>query len=649
MPFNAGDHPRLLFSAAELPALRAGAASGLKAEVLVRLRQRCSELMDPGHPDVLDWRTRARDIWRSRKGIFPIVSGLDTLAAGYAFTGDPAIGDYARDVVMTIIEQKLADIPSRSWGAATQGWRRGAGHDKGNLSRAMAWVYDFCYDRFTPAQRARFADFARVCMILNRSTWREDWWQIANNRGSRGILASSWLAMALEGDAELPDAPRAMVDCELAVEHYLFLAHDAAGAPFEGPGYAGCLAYMAATAEALRRRGGPNLLTNNRFERMPEYLAYELLPWGGAANNWNDCDEANGSIAGSLPLMGTARAPLLPWLARQLDLHPERGAAHMEGQHLLYFLLWWKDDQPLRTPADLGFPPARLFPGRGIASMRTGWGAEDWLLSFFCGPQQYKCHRQGDFNHLSLYALGERFLVDAGYGGASRTANVEQTLNRWFGETDAHNTVTLDGGAQRGTALTRGWPEGEMIEFRHGDDFDAALGDASSTCGPDHRVRRALRRVVLVRAGPAQYVAVVDVHEKDGSPFRAEAHWHTDPDNRIDAEGRRFVIQGRRNRCIGEVLYPTDAAVTVGEHCGRPQVRVISEGGVVESVTILCPRRPGEVRPRFAAVREGEGRFRIECELDGARSVLSCAAAVEGPLRRAAATELRVGGKAASG
>ena len=641
MPFTAGEHPRLLFSAAELAALRADTATGVKAAVMARLRTRCAELLDPAHADYLDWRERKREIWRTRKGIFPVVSGLETLATGYAFTGDGAIGDYARDVAMTIIEEKLADVASKSWGLTTQGWRRGVGHDKGKFSQAMACVYDFCYDRFTAPQRARFADFARTCMILNRETWREDWWQIANNRGSRGILGASWLAMALDGEAELPDAPKVMADCVWALEHYLFLAHDVSGAPFEGPGYAGSISFMAATAAALRRWGGPDLLTNTRFERFPEYLAYEVLPWGGAANNWNDCDEVNGSVAGSLALMGTPRGRLVPWLARQYDLHPTRDVGKMEGQMFLNFLLWWKEDAAVRTPAELGYPTARHFAGRGIASMRTGWGAEDWLLSHYCGPQQYKCHRQGDFNHISLYALGERFLIDAGYGGATRMTNIEGAISRWFGETDVHNCVMLDGGQQRGSAITRGWPEGEMIEFRHGEDFTTTLGDASATCGPDHRVLRALRRVVFVRRGPAPYIAVVDVNEKDGSPFRAEAHWHTDPGNRVEMSGRRFVIQGRRNRCDAEVLYPPDAQMSLGDSYTRPQVRVISDGKVVETVTIFCPRRAGEKSPAFTAEREGEGRFKITCELEGKRSVLRCGAVVEGVERKGAETTLK--------
>ena len=107
---------------------------------------------------------------------------------------------------------------------------------------------------------------------------------------------------------------------------------------------------------------------------------YELLPGGGSMNNLNDCSSPCGTVAVSLPLADTGRAPILPWLARQLDLHPSRlewlesDAADEDiprGDTLLAFLLWWDDDAPVKTPQELGYPLSRFFSGRGIVSMRT--------------------------------------------------------------------------------------------------------------------------------------------------------------------------------------------------------------------------------------------------------------------------------------
>ena len=282
----------------------------------------------------------------------------------------------------------------------------------------MAWLYDCCYDRFTPEQRRRVAAYAREFVALADEWRRVDWAQIGNNRGVRGILGSTWLYLALEGEADLPDLEERLAEGVRAVETYLFQAYDAAGASFEGPGYAESLPYLATTALALHRRGLPDLLTNDRFERIPEYLAYELVPGAGYVNPVNDAHVPSGTVAGSLPLMGTPRGALLPWLLRQLDLHPARidtwlGERRLGqpinaplAETLLYFLLWWRDDAPVRPPDALGYPLARHFRDRGLASLRTGWGPQDWLVSHVCGRQHHAGHRQGDANHVSFYALG---------------------------------------------------------------------------------------------------------------------------------------------------------------------------------------------------------------------------------------------------
>jgi len=636
-PIPAGRHPRLLFDAGELETLREEARRGTRAKILARLEQICGWLLTPGHRNYFDFRERRSDVWRYRHGIFRVLPSLNCLATGYAFTGREDLGDAARDAVLTIIEHGLADVQSPVYGGSTRGWRHGHGHDKGKFARTLAWVYDFCYDRFAPEQRRRFAAYAKECMDLAEPIYELDMWHGANNRGARGILGNTWLYLALEGDTDLTGYEVWLRRGELAIDKYLLFAHDPQGAPNEGPGYASSsLGYMAAIAHALRRRGLPDYLKYKAFERYQHYLAYQLLPGGGSLDNLNDCRLPCGSVIGCLPLMGTDRGALVPWLGRQLDFHPEQARLWLTGEemsmdaldtrHLLHFLLWWRDDAPVRAPAELGYPRSHCFREHGIASLRTGWEADDWLVTHICGRAEHACHHQGDNNHINLYALGESFLVDAGYGQAF--AGPTQTVDRWFGLTASHNCVLLDRDNQRG------WAHGEMLDFRQADAFDTSLGDASSGVGPDHQVRRALRRVVLVHAGPAPYVAVVDANEKDGAEFEALALWHTHPENRIevDPEARRFLLRGRKHRCAGAVLWPPDAELSVGEDHGRPQLRVRTTARVAEMVTVFCPLPAGADAPRFAAERIGPGAFRIACSVGGATSTLEAAAAVRGPL-----------------
>ncbi|MBI4027073.1 MAG: heparinase II/III family protein [Verrucomicrobia bacterium] len=640
MPPRKGQHPRLLFCADELVRLRREAAVGLKARVLESLRRLCEACMTPGHPHYLDFNERKRDIWRQRAGIFPVLSSLNGLATCYAFTGDRRVGDFARDALMAIIDHGLADVASKAYGVSTTGWRHGPGHDKGKFAQTVCWIYDFCHDRFSARQCARVAAYAKEGMSLALKWYDFDQAQVTNNRGVRGILANVWYCLTFENDALLPDAEGWFLKGLVAMEKYLFLAHDEQGAPYEGPGYAGCLSFIAATAEALRRRGYPDLLTNNRFERLPEYLMYELIPGGGSVNNLNDCHTPCGSVTGSLLLMNSPCGGLLPWLATQLDLHPSRATdwlagvrslVHFQhGEHAFFFLLWWKEGLPVRDPLSLGYPLSRCFRTRGVASMRTGWGSDDWLVSHFCGRQELYCHRQGDFNHVSFYALGESFLVDAGYGDKQR--DLSKPISDWFKRTTSHNCVVINGSNQRGILAAPGWAEGAMVDFQHGAVFDASLGDASSCSGPDHRMRRALRRVVMVRQG-CPYLAIVDVNEIDGKPFTAECLWHTDCRNRIEIAGARFFIHGKVHVCFGQVLWPRNALLRAERDHARPRLRVSTTAAVTEMVAVFCPVQKGKPPPRFSCRRLSEGRFLIECRNEGGVSRLDVSAAVHLPSR----------------
>lgn len=644
MAFEKGEHPRLLVSANELEELRKRTKQGLRKKLVDRLHKFCNAYMNPNDRRYLDFREQKSEDWRIRSGIFNILPRLNALALGYAMTGNSEIGDFARDAMMAIIEDGLADVKSKAWGTKTEGWRHGAGHDKGKFSMTIALLYDFCYDRFTEEHRERFLDYAVETIKIGEESHDIDLAQIQNNRGVRGILGRTFLRLACAGDIQFDNpvlSEQRITQGLSAAETYLFLSYDSDGAPFEGPAYA--VAYNAITffAEALRRFGGPNLLANNRFERIPEYMLYELLPWGGSCNNLNDAIPGVGSIMGSIFLMGTARGELVSWLVRNLDLHQSRTTDLLEtpieqtgivdGDRFLGLFLWWDDDAPIRTPQELGYPISHCFRERGISCMRSGWEEENLLLVHFCGKQQWKCHRQGDANHIALYALGEKFLVDAGYG--IHPNDTTQPMNRWFGESDVHNCVMVDNHLQRGPHTTPGWTEGAILDFVHTPDYDTSLGDASACSGPDRRLNRCLRRVAFVREAPMPFIVVVDVVEKDGKLCQVDALWHTAHENRIETEEQGFVIYGQRNLCHGQVLYPTKIEISLADSYGRPQARASMKAAVVEMVTVFCPLRPDEAMPTFECKREGEGEFTVHCKSKIKSCSIRLSAATKRPMR----------------
>ena len=651
MPFRKGEYPRLFFSAQELPELRRRARSGLRAEMLARLAAFCNRLLDPADEIHFDYREHRKDFWRVREGRWIIEPALASLAIAYAFTGDRRYGEAARDAVMTIITDKLADHANNMPGyGVTRGWRHGGGHDKAMYARAVCHVFDMCHDFFSDAQRSAFIGHVRENMAIaaQPEIYASDARNRLNNRGARALVCCFGMyGLLLQGEEGV--APGAVEEGTLAAEAYLYGAYCQDGVNYEGPSYGGP-GVMAEFAWMLRRSGGPDLLRNSRFRKFMDWMLYELLPGDWAdVNLLNDASPDCAGVAPAILLPPGPHKAILPWLIRRLDLHPSRLAACERARPPIlpypdlihYVLLNWDDALPVRTPQELGYPLSHAFLQRGVADLRTGWERDDLLLSHFCGRQVWTLHRQSDFNHVALYALGEKFLVDEGYG----QAGVEQGQRggphyRYFGRADLHNTVLFDGQDQTGNqghATPAWWAEGRIIDWRHTPDFDTSLGDASGAYGPDHTIDKALRRVVLLR-GARPVVIVIDSMrvDADGREHDFEALWRTDAGNRIEIDDRRFRIIGRENDCIGEVLHPAAARLRVADHYNQPQLRVAHRAAELDMVTVFVPLRRGEASPEFTCEEIGDGQFRVTVADGTTRRVVTAGTRCEGPMQTAA-------------
>jgi len=643
-------HPRLLFDQQSLDTLRKNAETGIRAKALKRLLALADGCLSPQCPFYFDYKELASDMWRTRHGIFQFLPSIFALAAAYSFTGDRRYGNAAREAMMTVIDKGLADVEAVAYAVQTKGWRHGPGHDKGKYAQHIALVFDMCYDCFSDEDKAKFVQHAQESIGIAEEFARFDMDQVANNRGSRGLLGKTWLCLAVEGELGVDlEMEKICSGGKYVIDLYLYHAHAHDGAPYEGAGYAGCLHYMATLSQAIGRRGFGDQRANNRYERFLDYLMYELIPGGGGASPLNDCHDNSGSVTGSMHLMSEPRGALLPWLAQQLDLHPSRETDMFRPEltresiahafDLFLFLLWWDDEPSVKTPEELGYPLSHNFHVRGIASHRSGWDKQDTLISHFCGRQQRRCHRQGDYNHFNYYALGETFLADAGYGHARAST---KAVDRWYSFTNAHNCVTHDGEHFRSVFDNAGWAEGEILDFQQQEGFSSSLGDASGASGPNNTVRRALRRIVLVREGPVHFVAVIDVNEKDGKPFDAKTCWQTEMGNTIETGTNGFVIQGQTNQCVAQVLYPDKVEFTFQEHYDRQQARMTLRDSVVETVTIFCPVTPGYTVPTFACKRHGEGDFSITAQNDNGKTILRASAVIRQPLRQADPVQLQI-------
>lgn len=655
--FRKGEHPRLYFSGADLPALRKQAQSGVRGEILKQLVTWCEKFLDPKDSEYFDFRERRRPIWKEREARMIWEPAVHMLSFAHAFTGDKRYGETARDAIMNAIETRLSDMRCRSLNTDYLGWRRGPihQHDKGMHAWAVCHAYDLCHDGFTEAQRARVRDyiFESIRIADEPEVLRVDTQAKTNNRGMRAFVGvRGFYHLLLEEDVDMPRRDIYLTQALSAADAYLHSAFDQDGVCYEGASYANSASFVYAFARAMERSGRPGLLRQPFWEKYLASQLYELIPSGGKLNNLNDCDEMCGSVQPGMFLMNTGKGAVVPWLARNLDLHPwRREQVKADPINSLFNLmlpmwLWeWREDLPVRHPRDLGYPLSHLFPQRGIASMRTGWDQGDLLLSHKCGLEPFGQHRQSDQNHVALYALGENFLVDEGYGRPdAKDEKGKAAPPRYYSRANVHNLVLVDGKEPNPLLPLGSVAGGRIVDWLHRSQFDTSLGDATANFTMDMAVERALRRVVLVRDTPHPFAIVIDEVIVDGSgrPHDFQVLWRTAKGNRITVEGREFVIAGVKNDCRGRVLYPADGVrMPVSVHFGKDQLRATHRAATLEMVTVFVPVKRGEKGPEFTCQRQGAGMFIIHVRDGEAKHVIQAGTRREGPLATPAETVVK--------
>jgi hypothetical protein len=146
-----------------------------------------------------------------------------------------------------------------------------------------------------------------------------------------------------------------------------------------------------------------------------------------------------------------------------------------------------------QAPMATAEPPlSRIFPARGSAVLRSGWGPGDTVISLRAGPWfNHEHHDQGSFR---AAAYGEELVGEAGYADYYRDPHYPT----YFTQAPAHNTVIIDGDPfsqedydGRYWASFRNFPTIEGHVFSPGIDYLAAnLAPAYADASQVNRMRR---------------------------------------------------------------------------------------------------------------------------------------------------------------
>lgn len=569
----------------------------------------CEKCLTPGAPEYIDYRERKAEWWIRRAGGRRLPMAIEHLAAGGILL-DERYARAAVDIFRTVVEHRIVEnAGGTNYGRPYRTWRDNP-LDTGVSAAGMAIGLDLLRPRLSGDEAARFGAYLVpfVDYILENPPDPEekkpDW-----NIAAIGLVGAALLAMVLRADGTL-DEDRYRRALEMGKKRaLLFLekGHDGQGAFFEGPAYGSATVhYLSPLAFALARGGDRELVEHPGLGRLITGLLYEIIPATGKLNPLNDCgDTVNVSW---LPLVATEqKSEVAQWVWGRVQGVPGDGPVPDDvdwGDTVTRCLLFHDPSRTATSPADAGLPPVAHFANRGLVDVRSGWGEEDFFLSFLCDVFPAGGHRQADRGQFALHALGESFAIDTGYALESLDDTTEVLRLGALGE--AHNLPLINGEMQRRGQVTR---DG-LTRVEVDGPIPYVEAEAGESYGSATRFTRRLVCLPDADGSPAG-VIVADRLTFAMSEPRPMLSWllHTHADNKVQLTRDRFTIVGGRrgNCCQVQIVTPWPGRWREETFFDHPRLRYDWFWNQLLCLVALVPYRSGEKPPEIAVQGTAEG------------------------------------------
>lgn len=547
-------HPRLLFSATDVPGLRARvAAGGVPAAAWARLRERSEDHLLKVSPAVVRANVGVPLTLQGLEKPYTLQNEMPTylidLGLAYQISGDARYGRRVIDLLTA-----LGDAGWPYWQPQDLG--------VGDLLEGVGLGFDWTYQLMTPAERTKIVgDITRYdADLLHRML-------VAPTHPAARYPRSNWMgvtaggagltALAIRGE---PGAPKPLEDYigrAMALTRTFFRASvDANGAYNEGHTYAFYgMKNSVPFAVAARRAGRGDLFAGTGLPQMARWQAFEQLP-GDGQNFAPLNDSGRPQYGAGMPSLHFAIDPdngVAQWLW-QHTLGPKGSDLYAEPHVPAYG--YQSECTQVREPVSTAIALAacgiinlhdnafaivfyrspqetpEINPGqaglsvwhrsRGLVDTRTGFakaGAE--AFSTFEAHRDGLAHFQYDVGNFTLYGKGGRFAVDPG------TSCVACGNNDDMGYAIGHNVVIVDGKKETqykflryflGTTITSVVDAPTLTlsgaDLRYAYNFEAPIAER------DHLFGRTPGRPVLVAIG--------DSLQRDKLPFEpANPNDHT--------------------------------------------------------------------------------------------------------------------------
>jgi len=599
-----GQHPRLFFTAADIPELRRRAA-GPSRFFADRSRECYGMYIGREMPDVPQgWKRYLYGFW-----------ALFAMDMMYVAAGDEAAGATARQWAMKISKS--------DW------WV------KDDLSRmdtltGLAVTYDIQYDRFSEAQRKQLRDaIHRGLVFIGKRTFAPSYWtrDYQNNHMHNRIQGLATAALAIYGDDPALDVqPQADLAIQQIYNVLKWLPED--GSQHEGPGYwtfghhwVARMVHLAehVTGEKLSGR-------NPHMAAAHLYRIYMTAPgWGATLNIADSGAGPMDNVTAIVRGVAEARDPYGAAVVKMLIAkRPESFYRHTP-----WGLLW---HDPAVKPRPISEMPLWRFWGDlEMFSIRSGWDDDAIAFVFKCGPvgghkmQSLRsqggagwvnvAHDHPDQNHFLLFAHGRMLAADDGYPK-------KQKLTR------NHNTIIIDG---------KGQPrEGGMWQqpFDYGlsgtlDDVFLAHNTAFAAGNASKLYDGASRFIRYAAFVDGRYVVLLDDLLGAGEePHEFQWRLHNRGEWVKHAPGHFSVAEAGVSlgiRFLHDGAEQMTTEIAPAEAPAQPALAATQTGRKARFLAVLTPRKQGAPEPRIRRLDAGDAAA-VQVEGDGTDVIIIAAA-----------------------
>jgi len=442
-----GVHPRLLFTAEDIPAMKEKIKSGYGKSLYDRMLAYLPACAKPDHTNFLKDATdgQRQGFWR-----------LPTVALHYVLTGDKQSFDRTVEFARFLV--------------GLENWETGeldSGMSSANVMVGAALAYDWLYNDLEPEFRQQYRD---KLLLMARRQYHQGhlmklkgthYWQgdPANNhrfhRDAGMVLA---ICAAAEEDKTDDDwmLTKALDEVRYIVN---WLPED--GASHESPTYAvfGNTHLMLAVDAAQRCFGEP-FMDHPFFRNGASFKVQSMRPGLTEVFHYGDSGGGGSGYHSFLHRMCAYHK-----LANEQAVITEMDNRNKDFFNFTWYsVIWWR---PLPAGSLDAMAKYALFSDVGVSYFRTGWEETDVGAMFKCGPMggytlnRYRhsenmkyvnvAHDDPDANSFIIFADGAFLAETDRYSKHKRSSN--------------HNTILINGAGQ----MTAGRPEGGVWSQPGGD------------------------------------------------------------------------------------------------------------------------------------------------------------------------------------